>query len=107
MKQILTIVAILTIAVSSALAGCGKKAASIGKLEKFDAATKTIIISIVDSSNPSEIKSKKAKLTMTPDTKIIAGGKVGAEITSLVGKKISVVSEHGKIDFIIGLAGKS
>ncbi len=99
MKYIITVFAALALA-ATAHAGCGKKVASIGELEKYDAETKSLTIKIVDSSDPKEVKSKLAKLTMTPDSKVIAKGK----IESLVGKKVTVVSEHGKIDFVIVLA---
>jgi hypothetical protein len=99
MKYIITIVAALAFAGTS-YAGCGKKSASIGTLEKYDAETKTLIIKIISSSDAKEVKAKTAKLTMTPDSKVIAEGK----IASLVGKSITVVAEHGKIDYVIPLA---
>jgi hypothetical protein len=99
MKYIITMAAVLAMA-AFAQADCGKKVASIGELEKYDAATKSITIKIVDSSSAKEVKSKSAKLTMTPDSKVIAAG----AIESLVGKKVTVVSEHGKIDYVIALA---
>ena len=98
----ITILAALAFAATS-YAGCGKKAASIGKLEKYDAATKTLTLKIAQSSDAKELKARTATLTMTPDSKVIAEGK----IASLVGKRITVVSEHGKIDFVIPLAAKA
>ena len=50
--------------------------ASIGKLEKYDAETKTLTVAVIESSAESELKSKKATLTLTPDTKVIHGDKV-------------------------------
>ncbi|MCS1410839.1 MAG: hypothetical protein M2R45_04034 [Verrucomicrobia subdivision 3 bacterium] len=102
MKYLLSIVAALALAATSAQAGCGKKVASIGQLEKFDAATKSVTIKVVDSSDPKQVKTKTAKLTMTPNSRVIAKDK----IDGLVGKKVSVVSEHGKIDYVIALASK-
>ncbi len=86
-------------------AGCGKKNATTGKLEKYDSQAKTLIIMVKTSSDPKELKAKTAKLTMTPQSKVmIAEGK---KLDSLVGKDVTVVSEHGKIDFVIPLvAGK-
>ena len=107
MKYLITMLAVLTLAGSAALAGCGKKVASIGKLEKVDAATKTITVAVMESSNAAELKSKKATLTLSPETKIIIGDKVDGKIDDLVGKQISVVSEHGKVEFVIALAAKS
>ena len=107
MKYIITILTVLTLAAGSAWAGCGKKMSSIGKLESWDAETKKITIAIMQSSNPKELQSKSAKLTMTPDSSIVHAGKVDSvNIADVVGKNISVVSEHGKIDFVITLADK-
>lgn len=105
MKYLITTIIAVALAAGSAYAGCNKKASSIGKLESFDAATKTLTIAISDSSNPKEVKSKMAKLTMTPDSAIVHDGQVnGVDASEIVGKKISVVSEHGKIDYVITLA---
>jgi hypothetical protein len=105
---VITFVAALGLAASSAYAGCGMKVASIGKLEKFDAATKTLTIVVTESSDAKEIKSKTATLTLTPSSKVIADGKVDAvKADDLVGKNITVVSEHGKIDYVIAMAAKS
>jgi hypothetical protein len=87
---------------ADAQAGCGIKNATTGTLEKYDAATKSITIAVKNSSDPKEVAAKTAKLTMTPTTKVIL--KKGLKIDSLVGKEVTVVSEHGKIDFVIPLA---
>ncbi|MGI8604436.1 MAG: hypothetical protein ACR2OZ_15790 [Verrucomicrobiales bacterium] len=106
MKYILTTLVALSLA-APAFADCGKKAASTGKIEKFDAATKTLTVAIVESSDPKEVESKKATLTLTPDSKVIAEGKVdGVKVEALVGKNVTVVSEHGKIEYVISLAAK-
>jgi len=108
MKYLITILAALALAATSAYAGCGKKVASVGKLEKYDAATKTLTINVAESSNSAEVKNKKATLTLTPDTKLIDGDKIaGVKIDDLVGKNISAVSEHGKAEMVIALAAKS
>jgi len=107
MKYIVTTLVALALA-APAFAACGKKAASTGKVEKFDAATKTLTVAIVESSDPKEVEAKKATLTLTPDSKIIADGKIDAvKADALVGKNVTVVSEHGKVELIIGLAAKS
>ena len=84
--------------VPSADAGCGKKNATNGTLEKYDAATKSLTIKVTSSSNPKSVKGKTTKLTLTPKSSVI-----GKKIDSLVGKDVTVVSEHGKIDFVIPL----
>lgn len=107
MKRILSILVALAFASAAAYAGCGKKVASVGKLENYDAASKTLTIAVIESSAESEVKSKKATLTLTPDTKVIYGDKVAdVKVEDLVGKNVSVVSEHGKVDFVIVLSAK-
>lgn len=108
MKYLITIALALAVAAGSVYAGCNKKVSSIGKLEKFDAATKTLVIAITNSSNAKEVKNKKAKITMTPDSTIVHDGKVNSVSPGdIVGKNVSIVSEHGKIDYVITLADKA
>lgn len=108
MKYILTTLIALAFA-ATAQAGCGKKVASIGEIEKYDAATKALTIKVAQSSDAKEVEAKSAQLTMTPDSKVIAEGEVIAEdeleagLKKLVGKQVTVVSEHGKIDHVISL----
>jgi hypothetical protein len=86
MKKALAILAITTIALGSAYAGCGKVVTNEGKLKEFDAATKKVVVEGKDG--------KSASLTLTPTSK-------GAEeAASLVGKAVKVDSEHGKITSI-------
>jgi hypothetical protein len=86
MKKVLSILAITTLALGSAYAGCGKVVTNEGKLKEFDAATKTVVVEGTDG--------KTAKLTLTPSSK-------GAEkADKLVGKDVKVDSEHGKITSI-------
>ena len=106
MKRLLFIIASLSLVSIPAFAGCGKKVASIGKVENYDATTKAIVIAIADSSTAKELN-KKATLRMTPNSNIIDGGQINpADLNALVGKNVSVVSEHGKIDYVITLAPK-
>jgi len=101
MKYIITTVAVIAMA-AVAQAGCGKKVASIGKVAKFDAKAKSVTVTIVESSDSKQVAAKKATLTLTPDTKVLPKEAAG----SLEGKNVSIVSEHGKIDFVIVLASK-
>jgi hypothetical protein len=104
MKRILAILALTATALVSADAGCGMKVASIGKIKSFDEASKAVTVTVMQASDAGQVEAKEAKLTMTPDSKIIVDGKVnGAKIADLVGKSVTVVSEHGKVDFVIGL----
>ena len=82
---------------STAYAGCGKKVGTTGELAKYDADSKTLTIKVSSSNDPKEVKNKMAKLTLTPDSKVMGDAKVDA----LVGKIVTVVSEHGKINFVI------
>jgi len=82
---------------SAADAGCGKKVGTTGELAKYDADSKTLTIKVKSSNDPKELESKVATLTLTPNSKIMGDAKVD----SLVGASVTVVSEHGKIDFVI------
>lgn len=83
MKKALALLAISTLALGSAYAGCGKVVTNEGKLKSFDAATKKVVVEGKDG--------KAATLTLTPTSK-------GAdEAEKLVGKDVKVDSEHGKI----------
>ena len=45
---------------------------------------------------------------MTPDSTIVHDGKVNSVSPGdIVGKNVSIVSEHGKIDYVITLADKA
>lgn len=101
MKYIITTAAIVAMTFA-AHAGCGKKVASIGKVSKVDSDAKSVTIEVADSSDSKQIKSKKATLKLTPDTKVLPAEAAG----SLEGKNVSIVSEHGKIDYVIVLASK-
>jgi hypothetical protein len=86
MKKALSILALTTLALGSAYAGCGKVVTNEGKLKEFDAATKKVVVEGKDG--------KSATLTLTPSSK-------GAdEAAKLVGKDVKVDSEHGKITSI-------
>jgi len=82
---------------STAYCGCGKKVGTTGELTKYDADSKTLTIKVTSSNDPKELESKIAELKLTPDSKVMGDAKVG----ELVGKSVTVVSEHGKIDFVI------
>lgn len=88
MKTILTIVAVLGLALSGAYAGCGKKVTDTGKLS-YDKDTKSLAI-----------KGAKKPITLTPSTKITGADGKEAKIADLDGKKVTVVSEHGKADSV-------
>ncbi len=82
MKVIITTLAAVAIAAGSAVAGCGKVDTTKGKLESFDAESKKVVVDVGDT---------KKTLTLTPKAK-------GADKTEkLVGKEVTVLSEHGKI----------
>ncbi len=86
MKLLLTILAISSLSLGSAFAGCGKKVTNEGTLKSFDAATKTLTVEGKDG--------KAATITLTPGT-------TGADkAADLVGKSVKVISEHGKADSV-------
>ena len=86
MKQILTILTVLSIGVSASFAGCGKTVTDKGKLKSFDKETKAVVVSV---------GGKDVKRTLTP-TATGAG-----EIDKLVGQAVTVVSSHDKVQSIV------
>ena len=88
MKHILTIVAVIGLALGSAYAGCGKKVTDTGKLS-YDKDTKALTV-----------EGAKKALTLTPATKVTDAAGKKAEIADLDGKKVIVISEHGKADSV-------
>jgi hypothetical protein len=85
MKTLLALLALSSLAVS-AQAGCGKKVTDEGTLKSYDAEKKTVVIE--------KAGGKAATITLTPST---AGADKAA---SLVGKPVTVVSEHNKAESI-------
>ena len=82
MKKFLSVLAIATLSVGSAFAGCGKIETTEGKLKSFDKDTKSIVI---------EADGKEVKTKLTAKTKTDAG-----DIAKLVGKDVTaVISKHG------------
>ena len=82
MKKFLSILAIATLSVGSAFAGCGKIEVTEGKLKSFDAATKVAVV---------EAKDGEKSFTLTPKS-------AGAEgLADLKGKKVKVSTSHGKV----------
>jgi len=97
MKKILAIVAATVIA-APAYAGCGKKVASVGTLSAYDAKTKTLTMKVMRTNDPKANK-KATKITLTPASKVMGD----ATLDKLVGKQLSVISEHGKADYVVPL----
>lgn len=85
MKVILTTLAVVALAAGSAVAGCGKVETTKGKLKSFDAESKKVVV---------DVNGTEKTLTLTPSAK----GADKAE--KLVGKEVTVLSEHGKISEI-------
>jgi hypothetical protein len=92
------LLAIVALSAGSAYAGCGKKVATVGELQSYDAGTKALTIDVTQTSQKSQ-SDKTVQLTLTPDSKTMGG----REIEELVGQQLSVVSEHGKVDYVIPL----
>jgi len=87
MKHILTIIAALALTVS-ANAGCGKKVTTNGTLSAYDSKSKTI--TVLEGK-------KKVTLKLTSSTK--------GDPAKLQGQKVSVISEHKKVDEIKAVKG--
>ena len=90
--------AVIALNIGTAYAGCGKKVATIGELESYDADTNEVTIKVMETSDKSQ-QGKSVKLTMTSSSTTM-GGKA---IDDLVGSRMSVVSEHNKVDLVIPL----
>jgi hypothetical protein len=85
MKYTIAIIAVLSLALGNTFAGCGKTVTNNGKLKSFDKETK---VAVIDEDG------KDVKVTLTPSSK-------GAEdVEKLVGKKVTVVSSHNKVESI-------
>lgn len=82
MKHTLTIIAALSLALGSSFAGCGKSETDKGTLKAVNAEAKSITV---------EVAGKEVKRTLTPSSKGADG------LDKLVGKAVTVVSEHGKV----------
>jgi hypothetical protein len=85
MKHILTIVAALSLTLGSSFAGCGKTETDKGKLKAVNAEKKQITI---------DVAGKEVNRTLTPSTKGADG------LDKLVGKEVTVVSSHGKVESV-------
>lgn len=97
MKKILAIIAATVIA-APAYAGCGKKVASVGTLTAYDSKTKTITMKVMRTNDP-KANRKATKITLTPASKVMGD----ATLDKLVGQQLSVISEHGKADYVVPL----
>ena len=97
MKKILAIIAVAAVA-APVYAGCGKKVASVRTLSSYDAATKTLTMKVMRTNDPKANK-KATKITITPDSKVMGD----ASLDKLVGQQLSVISEHGKADYVVPL----
>ena len=85
MKKLLTLLAMVSLTIG-ANAACGKKVTNEGTLKSYDAEKKQVVV--VDAAG------KAATITLTPSTS-------GADkVAGLVGKSVTVVSEHGKADSV-------
>ena len=82
MKKFFTLIAIASFSVGSAFAGCGKIETTEGKLKSFNAETKVAVV---------ETKAGEKSFTLTPTSK---GGEGAAK---LEGKKVKVLTSHGKV----------
>ncbi len=85
MKQLFTLLALATLTLA-ADAACGKKVTDEGTLKSYDAEKKVVVVEKADG--------KTASITLTPET-------TGADkAATLVGKPVTVISEHGKADSV-------
>ena len=90
MKFILSMVLVLSLGFSIASGtvfdDCGKKVTNKGTLKSVDSGTKVIVVAS---------KGEETKLTLTPGTKA-----KGAKLADMVGKYVTIISEHNKVDSV-------
>ena len=101
MKTIISLIAVaavIALYTAPAAAGCGKKVATVGELESYDASSMTLTIKVTQTSHKSQ-KGQSVELKLTSSTRTM-GGK---DIEDLVGSSLSIISEHGKADFVVPL----
>ena len=102
MRQFIVSIAVILAAgmlwAGTAHAGCGKKVATVGELESYDADAKSLTIKVSQTSHASQ-QGKAVELTLTPKSNTMGGKSIG----ELVGSQVSVVSEHDQVDYVIPL----
>jgi len=91
MKRMLSVILALTLIFSviagTAYAGCGKKVTNNGTLKELDSSKKIIVVG-------------ETKLTVTPSTKAVGSDGKTTKLANLVGKNVTVISEHSKVDSV-------
>lgn len=91
----LCLLVVLAFCAGVASAGCGVKDTHQGTLQSVDADSNTVVL-VVDG--------EEVNLTVTETTEVTDAEGNKAEVASLVGKEVKVVSEHAEIDSIEQLA---
>lgn len=87
---------VLAVATGVAFANCGHKDTHQGTLKSVDAESNSVVVVAEDG--------KEVKLTLTAETTVTDAEGNASKVSTLVGKKVKVVSEHAKIDSIEQLA---
>jgi len=90
--------AIVALSAGTVQAGCGKKVATVGELESYDAGTKVLTINVTETSAKNQMD-KTVTLTMTPNSQTMGEKAIG----DLIGSRLSVVSEHDQVDLVVPL----
>lgn len=93
MKYLAALIVTLTLAAGSAFANCGIKNTDSGKLTSYDKEAKAIVVEKADG--------KTTTLTLTPATESKDAMGQEAKIEDLIGKSVTVVSEHKKVDSVV------
>ena len=95
---VIATLAVIALNIGTAYAGCGKKVATIGELESYDEGSNAVTIKVMETSDKSQ-QGKSVELTMTSSSTTMGGKEIG----DLVGSRMSVVSEHNKVELVIPL----
>ena len=92
MKAMLSLIVVFVLAAGAAYAGCGVKDTNEGTVKSFDADEMVIVVAGEDG--------EEVKITLTKATKVTDGEGNETKPSTLVGKKVKVVSEHAKADSV-------
>ena len=92
MRFVLSLMLAIVVTAGAAYAGCGKKVTDNGTLKSLDSDKKVIVIAAKDG--------KEAKLSLTAGTKTVGSDGKEAKLADFVGKKVTVISEHSKVDSV-------
>lgn len=96
MKVMLAVIVVCALGAGAAYANCGVKDTHEGTVTSVDAEKNVIVVAGEDG--------KEVRLTLTAESKVTDAEGNETKAADLVGKKVTVVSEHAKVDSVQQLA---